>query len=68
MMSVWEETAQLEEVSKKVAEFYEEEVETSVAWLMSLLEPMIIVVVWIVIWWIIVAVMLPILSISDIVK
>lgn len=68
MMSVWEETAQLEEVSKKVAEFYEEEVDTSVAWLMSLLEPMIIVVVWVVIWWIIVAVMLPILSISDIVK
>lgn len=68
MMSVWEETAQLEEVSKKVAEFYEEEVETAVAWLMSLLEPLIIVLVWLVIWWIIVAVMMPILSISDLVK
>lgn len=68
MIAVWEETAQLEEVSKKVAEFYEEEVDTAVNSLMSLLEPIIIVVVWLVIWWIIVAVMLPILSISDIVK
>ncbi len=68
MIAVWEETAQLEEVTKKVAEFYEEEVNVAVDWLMSLLEPMIIVVVWLVIWWIIVAVMLPILSISDIVK
>jgi type IV pilus assembly protein PilC len=68
MLSVWEETAQLEEVTKKVAEFYEEEVDTAVSWLMSLLEPMIIVIVWVVIWWIIVAVMMPILSISDLVK
>ena len=68
MLSVWEETAQLEEVTKKVAEFYEDEVDTAVSWLMSLLEPMIIVLVWWVIWWIIVAVMMPILSISDLVK
>ena len=68
MISVWEETAQLEEVTKKVAEFYEEEVDTAVTWLMSLLEPMIIVIVWLVIWWIIIAVMTPILSISDLVK
>ena len=68
MIAVWEETAQLEEVTLKVAEFYEEEVNTSVWALMSLLEPIIIVVVWLVIWWIIIAVMLPILSISDIVK
>ncbi len=68
MLAVWEETAQLEEVTDKVSEFYEEEVNVAVEWLMSLLEPMIIVVVWVVIWWIIIAVMLPILSISDIVK
>ncbi|MCD5382639.1 type II secretion system F family protein [Candidatus Gracilibacteria bacterium] len=68
MIAVGEETAQLEEVSKKVAEFYEEEVDTAVNSLMSLLEPIIIVVVGLVIGGIIVAVMLPILSISDIVK
>lgn len=68
MIAVWEETAQLEEVTKKVADFYEDEVDTAVSWLMSLLEPMIIVIVWLVIWWIIVAVMMPILSISDLVK
>jgi len=68
MLAVWEETAQLEEVTKKVSEFYEEEVDTAVSWLMSLLEPLIIVIVWLVIWWIIVAVMMPILSISDLVK
>lgn len=65
MIAVWEKTAQLEEVSTKVAEFYEDEVDTLVKNLMTLLEPIIIVVVWSTIWWIIIAIMLPIMSISD---
>jgi len=67
MIAVWEKTAQLEEVTTKVAEFYEDEVNTIVDNLMSLLEPVIIVVVWGTVWWIIVAIMLPIMSISDII-
>lgn len=67
MIAVWEKTAKLEEVTLKVADFYENEVNTIINNLMSLLEPLIIVVVWGSVWWIIIAIMLPIMSISDLI-
>lgn len=66
MILVWEKTAQIPEVTKKVAEFYEDEVDSTVRNLMQLLEPIIIVVVWAIVAVIVIAVMLPLLSLSDI--
>lgn len=67
MILVWEKTGRISEVTSKVAEYFESEVDALIKNLMQLIEPLIIVVVWLLVAWIVVAVMVPLLSMSDIV-
>ncbi len=62
MISVGEGTGQLDTMLSKIADFYEEEVDTAVAGLMKLLEPIIIVILGTVIGFIVVAMYMPMFS------
>ena len=66
MISVGEQTAQLDTITQKIAEYYEDEVDTVVAGLSKALEPMIIVVLGAVVGVIITAIMLPIIQLADV--
>jgi type IV pilus assembly protein PilC len=65
MIGVGEQTAQLDKITMKIAEFYEEEVADMVKNITALLEPIIIVAVGLSVGGLVVAIMLPILSLSD---
>lgn len=65
MIQVWEQTAKLDKTIVKVAEFYEEQVDNIILTLNKLLEPFIIVFLAIVVWAIAIAIMQPIMSLSD---
>jgi type IV pilus assembly protein PilC len=60
MIAVGEETGALESMLSKIADFYEEEVDTAVAGLLTLLEPIMIAVLGIVVGGIVIAMYLPI--------
>jgi len=62
MISVGEGTGALDTMLSKIADFYEEEVDTAVAGLMKLLEPVIIVILGTVIGFIVVAMYMPMFS------
>ncbi len=66
MVLVGEQTANLNEVASKIADFYEEEVDTAVASLSKLMEPVILVVMGSMVGFIVAAIMQPIMSLSDI--
>ena len=59
MIAVGEETGALDTMLAKIAQFYEDEVDTAVDGLMALLEPMMIVFLGVVIGGIVVAMYLP---------
>jgi type IV pilus assembly protein PilC len=65
MVSVGEETGQLESMLSKIADFYEAEVDTKVKALTSLLEPMMILVVGGMVGMIVISMYLPLFSIYD---
>lgn len=65
MISVGEQTAQLDSIALKVADFYEEEVDAAVSGLSSVIEPLLLVVVGMVVSAIIAAVMLPLIQITQ---
>ncbi len=65
MISVAEQTAQIDTITEKIAEFYEDEVDGMVKNLSSLLEPLIIVVLGLAVGFLVISVMLPILESSD---
>lgn len=65
MTSIGEETGALDDMLNKVAEFYEEEVDTAVAMLSSLMEPIIMVVLGSIIGVILVAMYLPLFQMGD---
>lgn len=65
MISVAEQTAQLDVISQKLADFYEEEVSDMIKNLSSLMEPLIIVVLGGAVGFLVISVMLPILQSSD---
>lgn len=65
MISVGEKTGKLEEMLSKIAQFYEDEVDTAVAGLTSMIEPLIIGFLGIVIGGIVVSLFLPILKITQ---
>ncbi len=62
MISVGEQTGELDAMVNKVADFYEEEVDAAVADLLSLLEPLIIIFLGATVGWIVVSMYLPIFS------
>lgn len=67
MISIGEESGQIDTMSGKVADFYEAEVDEAVSRLSSLMEPMIMVVLGVVIGGIIVAMYLPIFKLGAVV-
>ncbi len=66
MISVGEQTGELEKMLGKIADFYDEQVDTAVSGLTSLIEPLIIAFLGIVIGSIVIAMFLPILQISEV--
>jgi len=65
MIGVGEQTAQLDTIALKIAEYYEDEVDTSVAALSKAMEPAILIVVGGVVGAIVAAIMMPIMSITE---
>lgn len=65
MINVAEQTAQIDEITGKLAEYYEEEVDDMIKNLSKLMEPLIIVVLGGMVGFLVIAVMLPILQSSD---
>lgn len=65
MIQVGEQTAKLDQTISKVADFYDEQVDNTVAVLNKLLEPFIIVFLAIVVWFIAIAIMQPIMNLAD---
>ncbi|MHC4953745.1 MAG: type II secretion system F family protein [Planctomycetota bacterium] len=65
MVAVGEQTGQLDEMLERIAEVYEEEIETTTTRALAVLEPMMIVAMAFVVGFIVIAVMLPILQSSS---
>lgn len=65
MIAIGEETGELEEMLTKIADFYDAEVDAAVEGLTSLLEPLIIAFLGVVIGGIVIAMFLPILTLSQ---
>ncbi|MFL6235250.1 MAG: type II secretion system F family protein, partial [Thermoanaerobaculia bacterium] len=63
MINVGEQTGALDQMLSKIADFYEEEVDTAVAGLMKLIEPVMITVLGVIIGTIVAAMYLPLYSI-----
>lgn len=66
MIEVGEKTAQLPEISGKVADFYEDEVDTAVAGISKIIEPVILVVIGLTVGAVVAAIMLPIMKLTDV--
>jgi len=64
MVEVGESTGALPQMLNSVAEFFEEDVQTTLAWLMSLIEPLILIVMGVVVVIILIALYLPIFSLG----
>lgn len=65
MIDVGEKTAQLDEITAKVATFYENEVDTAVEGISKIIEPVILIVIGLTVGAVVAAVMLPIMKLSD---
>ncbi len=68
MMSVGEETGAIDEMLDKIADFYDQEVEATVAALTSLIEPLLIVVMGIAVGSMVIALYLPMFNIIKLIK
>lgn len=65
MIAVGEQTGQLEKMLSKIADFYEDQVDTAVAGLTSMIEPIVIVFLGVVVGGIVIALFLPIFKITE---
>jgi type IV pilus assembly protein PilC len=65
MIAVGEQTAQLDNIAMKIAEYYEDEVDTEVAGLSKVIEPVILLMVGVVVGGIVGAIMLPIIQLTQ---
>lgn len=65
MISVGEQTGQLEKMLSKIADFYDEQVDASVAGLTSMIEPLVIAFLGVVIGGIVISLFLPIFKITE---
>lgn len=68
MIAIGEKSGQMEKMLNKIAEFYDEQVDAAVAGLTSIIEPLIIGFLGIVVGFIVVALFLPIMSITQFIK
>lgn len=66
MVDVGEKTAQLDTITAKVAKFYEDEVDTAVAGISKIIEPVILIVIGLTVGSVVAAIMLPIMKLSNI--
>jgi len=65
MIQVWEQTAKLDQIILKVADFYDEQVNNTIWVLNKLLEPFILVTLALIVWFIAVSIMQPIMWLAD---
>jgi len=65
MIQIGEQTAKIDEIIVKVADFYDEEIDNTVSVIHKLLEPIIIVAMSIIVGFIAIAIMQPILNLAD---
>lgn len=65
MIQVWEQTAKLDQIILKVADFYDDQVNNTIWVLNKLLEPFILVTLAIIVWFIAVSIMQPIMWLAD---
>jgi type IV pilus assembly protein PilC len=68
MMSVGEDTGALDEMLRKISEFYDQDVEATTEALTSLIEPLMIAVMGVVIGSMIIALYMPIFKVFDLVQ
>ncbi len=68
MIAIGEETGELEEMLTKIADFYDTQVDTAVSGLTSLIEPLIVAFLGVVIGGIVIAMFLPILTLTQAIK
>ena len=68
MVDVGEETGALDRMLMRIADNYEDQVETRVTAMMSLLEPILIVVMGVIVGFIVIALFLPLMSIQDLIS
>ena len=68
MMSVGEDTGALDEMLRKISEFYDQEVEATTEALTSLIEPLMIAVMGVVIGGMIIALYMPIFKVFDLIQ
>lgn len=68
MIAIGEETGELEEMLSKIADFYDAQVDTAISGLTSLIEPLIIAFLGVVIGGIVIALFLPILTLTQSIK
>lgn len=66
MIEIGEQTAQLESIMLKIADFYDDEVNNVVAALSKIMEPMILVFIGVTVGGLVAAVMLPIMQLTDV--
>ena len=65
MISVGEEAGSLDSIMEKVADFYDEEVDTSISKLVAMLEPLMMMLLAIIVGFIVVAMILPVFSMNQ---
>ena len=68
MISIGEKSGQMEKMLLKISEFYDDQVDAAVDGLTSIIEPLIIGILGIVIGFIVIALFLPIISITQLIK
>ena len=65
MISVGEQTAQLDSITEKIANYYDDVVDTAVKSLTKTMEPLILVVIGVAVGVIVAAIMLPIINLTE---
>jgi type IV pilus assembly protein PilC len=68
MISVGEQTGQLEKMLNKIADFYDEQVDAAVSGLTSMIEPLVIGILGIIIGGIVISLFMPIFKITELIK
>ena len=66
MLAIGEETAQLGNVSAKIADFYEAEIDDSLKNMSALLEPVVIVIIAIAVGFLVISIMGPVMQLSEV--
>jgi general secretion pathway protein F len=68
MVTVGEQSGELEKMLQKIADIYEREVESSIMAMTSMLEPVMIVVMGVVVGFIVISILLPIFEMSQMIR